>query len=124
MAYERAFEVKEGNGEDYYQAAISWAKKEVFDKAFANIERAIDHGLVDVNVYESEMAFEKVRDLNQWKGLMDRMRTAGEVPRNVTIMTWMMIFGSQLLQCGIIREKPTKAKLWSAILVIMLQQPT
>jgi RimJ/RimL family protein N-acetyltransferase len=79
-AYERAFEVKEGIGEDYFQVAIAWAKMEEFGKTLTNIERAIDHGLVDVSVYEVETAFEGMRDSDQWKGLMDRARRAGNVP--------------------------------------------
>ena len=51
-----------------------------YEEAVNAYERAIVHGLIDVNVYKGEIAFEEMRGLNQWNGLTDRARTVGNVP--------------------------------------------
>jgi len=56
-AYERAFSVRQGEAEDYYQAALAWALAGKPDRAQEYLQKAIDGGWTNMDRIAAEPAF-------------------------------------------------------------------
>jgi RimJ/RimL family protein N-acetyltransferase len=69
-ALERAFTVREGEAEDYYNAAVAWASAGSVDMAWDNLLKAVDHGWQDVESAENEKALAPLRGTDEWKEAM------------------------------------------------------
>ncbi len=66
-ALERAFTVRAGKAEDYYNAAVVWALAGSVDKAWHNLLRAVDHGWRDLELAENEEALAPLRGTDEWE---------------------------------------------------------
>lgn len=55
-AFERAFSVREGEAEDYYNAAVAWASTGNVDRALANLGKAVELGWTDIESAENDQA--------------------------------------------------------------------
>jgi RimJ/RimL family protein N-acetyltransferase len=60
-AYERAFSMRHGEAEDYYQAALAWALAGKQDRAQKYLQKAIGSGWTDMEEIAAEPAFTALR---------------------------------------------------------------
>lgn len=64
-SYERAFRIRDGEAEDYYNAAVGWASVGEKDRALEYIQKATEHGWKDMERIESEQAFAGLRGITR-----------------------------------------------------------
>jgi RimJ/RimL family protein N-acetyltransferase len=66
-ALERAFSVREGKAEDYYNTAVAWASAGCMDKAWEYLLKSVDHDWRDVELAEREEALAPLRATDEWE---------------------------------------------------------
>jgi len=70
-SYERAFSIRDGEAEDYYNAAVGWASAGEEDRALEYIKKATENGWKDMERIESETAFAVLRGRKEWEHLIE-----------------------------------------------------
>jgi len=72
-AYEKAFSVRQGTAEDYYNAAIGWAETQETEKAMDNLQEAIKRGWLNLVALEETAAFAHLRKTARWTRLVEQL---------------------------------------------------
>lgn len=82
ITYNKAFKILGGKGypEDRYNAARSWARANVKDSVFINLNKLADKTeFLELNVLQTDKAFMLLHEEKQWKELLKKINPHNEV---------------------------------------------
>lgn len=71
--YEKAFEIQIGNSSDYYNAACSWALAGNKEKAFKNLNLAVDKGWLYLDHTQKDSDLVSLHNEKEWKSTIAKL---------------------------------------------------
>jgi hypothetical protein len=77
VLYNRAFKIKEGNSQDYYNAACSWSMAGDRQKAFFYLTKATQKNYLDAEWIQKDSDLQSLHQFKQWTAII------GEITQNI-----------------------------------------
>jgi hypothetical protein len=74
--FKKAFQLKEGSKENYFQAGVVFAAAKMPDRALQYLESAISKGWDDHSALENESSFKLLHNTPQWERIMGMIRSS------------------------------------------------